>query len=338
MADRILYEWTRLSGFELHDNRLIGNVNGFWFSCLNTQNGRMIVFAAGSPRAEAPDELRRYLRENRKTLGATTAGVGKNSTLTLTRTARGRAGNAEALHAFVHAVAQVLPQFGFVPNGHCAGCAAPSDRYALWENALLPLCDDCLQQKASQKRAPVTGVSCLTGLMGAVLGGLVGVIPWLLAAHYTDRFILYLAVLAGMGAYGGYRLLRGPKRMLYGVPVLALATLFALFAANVVDYAWMFQEEYGVFSIRAGLELLFVYEDVGNVINNLGLSLLFGIGGIFVGGAMLRGYTGNGKPPLRLPSGGAVSSAAPDPTPAPAAVSAAPETKSRDNTKDPWEA
>ena len=51
--------------------------------------------------------------------------------------------------------------------------------------------------------------SYLTGIIGAIIGGAIATIPWVLAYVYGNVMLSLLAVLIGAGEFYGYKIFRG---------------------------------------------------------------------------------------------------------------------------------
>lgn len=49
----------------------------------------------------------------------------------------------------------------------------------------------------------------LTGIIGAIIGGLIGAVPWILVYIYGNMMVALLAILIAGGAYYGYKLCKG---------------------------------------------------------------------------------------------------------------------------------
>jgi mannose/fructose/N-acetylgalactosamine-specific phosphotransferase system component IID len=125
----------------------------------------------------------------------------------------------------------------------------------------------------------------LMGTTGALLGGIIGTIPWILVEVTTQFFIGWLGYLIGISSLYGYRKLGGNETIKSKWIILG-ATIFSVFFAEcVTTLIYLYQEGYDP-SIS---NLLILFQDssfVKGFMLNVGVGLLiafFGIKSIFDG-------------------------------------------------------
>ena len=75
----------------------------------------------------------------------------------------------------------------------------------------------------------------ITGIIGAIIGGLIGAVPWILVYIYGNMMVALLAILIAGGAYYGYKLCKGKitKRlpiiiMLISLVIVAIVSLLII--------------------------------------------------------------------------------------------------------------
>lgn len=117
----------------------------------------------------------------------------------------------------------------------CALCGEEDwDSFALLKNRYAPVHRDCCERLCHRAQSNVAlnagGGSYLTGWLGALAGGLVGLLPTALTVWFWGRTSAWLCLLVPLGAYYGYRLCRGRMdRMAVAATVVsALAQVFLL--------------------------------------------------------------------------------------------------------------
>ena len=79
--------------------------------------------------------------------------------------------------------------------------------------------------------------SALTGILGALFGALVGVVPWFLASTFADFFVGWLGFLVGVAACWGYRLFKGRRSTRFAMATVgfsAFALVFAVFGVFLI--------------------------------------------------------------------------------------------------------
>lgn len=138
-----------------------------------------------------------------------------------------------------------------------------------------------------------------TGFVGALLGAVVGAIPWFLASTFAGFYVGWLGFFVGVSACFGYRIFRGAKRMGYAMLVIILCSIFALilseFAANMyticTDRDWQkYARRMGVSVYQMAAEVLMMPDSLKLVLPNLVMGLIIGGLGVFSVRGQIRQY------------------------------------------------
>ena len=81
----------------------------------------------------------------------------------------------------------------------------------------------------------VNNVNYITGVIGAIVGGFIGAVPWILAYIYGNMMIAILAIFIAGGAYFGYKLCKGKVTkklpiiiMLISIIIVAITSLLII--------------------------------------------------------------------------------------------------------------
>lgn len=77
----------------------------------------------------------------------------------------------------------------------------------------------------------------LTGILGALLGAVVGVLPWFIASMLLNWQFGWLAFLVSTGSFFGYQYLRGAHSTSFATACIVIASLLAMFASCLLDAA-----------------------------------------------------------------------------------------------------
>jgi len=109
--------------------------------------------------------------------------------------------------------------------------------------------------------ATASGISYVTGLLGALFGALVGVIPWFLASTFLNFFIGYLGFLVGFASFFGYKLFRGARKSGYALAVVMICSIFALIFAEYLSCFYNVWTFYVEELAAEGITLANVYMD-----------------------------------------------------------------------------
>lgn len=125
--------------------------------------------------------------------------------------------------------------------------------------------------------------SYITGTIGAILGGLVGAIPWILTYSFANMIVAALAVFIVGGAYLGYKIFKG--RIGKGFPaILTVVSLLVVTIVTTVICPMILIAKSGYNVTFYNLESLYTSEVRENIrtaiIQDLIISLLFTIIGI----------------------------------------------------------
>ncbi|MDL2293709.1 hypothetical protein LJC60_03660 [Ruminococcaceae bacterium OttesenSCG-928-D13] len=199
-----------------------------------------------------------------------------------------------AFDGLVACTVAVAREFGLMVPALCPICRQPGcDSYAYYGGAYRPVHGHCVQTDSYRQQEKVqlneaTG-SYGTGVIGAVLGGVVGALPTVLLIVFLNVISAWLCALIPLGAYFGYKLLRG--RLSGPVPLLSviLVSLLMVPVTEYLSYAFIFLREIGYFLTPADYLTLF-QEYAADMIVELGKTLLFvGLGVVIVFGIIRRG-------------------------------------------------
>ena len=183
---------------------------------------------------------------------------------------------------------------GYTTAVVCAICNQPNpDSYALYNSNYTAVHANCMQQKAETKIAKAQknalNGNYVTGFLGAVIGGAVGLIPNILVAVLFNYIIAWLCALVPLCAYFGYKLLQG--KMNYAAPIFSI--LVSIVSIPVMDYAHtaisVFQnfDEYRL-PPSEYIELLRDYP--ADFLPAIGqIALFIGLGVVIVSGLIIQG-------------------------------------------------
>lgn len=176
--------------------------------------------------------------------------------------------------------------------GYCAHCGQPIDGSASAETVMVKGavhqmhsgCAASVERELGDAREELQSQgSVASGAIGAVLGGIVGVIPWAIAS-YLGVFVGWLGFLIGFAAKKGYELLKG-KECKTKAFIIIVVTILCVILAEIAGYGVMFMTEFEL-SFAESIELFFQVlevepEAMSEVVGNLALGLVFAGLGIF---------------------------------------------------------
>ncbi len=173
--------------------------------------------------------------------------------------------------------------------------------------------------------------SAALGILGALLGAIVGTIPWFLASTFADFFIGWLGFLTAVASAWGYRKLHGRKSVTFATVTVILCSMLTLFGAEIAswmyvlctDPEWQADAAYfGVSVAQLAWESILMPENWGVILPSLGVGMLIGLLGVLSVRPSVKQYvTGQAAIPAQPGWGSAVRAEIPAADgPLPAAV------------------
>lgn len=161
----------------------------------------------------------------------------------------------------------------------CPVCSQFStDAMAYYNGAFQKLHMHCIQSVLNSQEAAVENNEksshFLTGLLGALLGGLVGMIPNVLTILFLQRIYALLFTLIPICIFYGYRLLKG--RMHSGAVVLTiLLSILTLFVMEYVVLVIQVYQQSGMWFLKECLQAFFNREFLLEMLKEMGMSFVF---------------------------------------------------------------
>ncbi len=188
----------------------------------------------------------------------------------------------------------VLSQEGFVGTVCCSRCGGPAngtEKIVLQGGARAQLLHEaCITSLADEQRAAVqqqsrSGSNYWMGLLGAVLGTLVGLIPWILISR-LGYFASVFGYLIGLCAKKGYELCRGklgrPKLFIL-IACAVLGIVLAEYVDILIQVAELAEHGLGFGELLSFTTALILWEPavLTEFLVNAGLGLVFALAGLW---------------------------------------------------------
>ena len=231
------------NGMKMAKGCAYGELGGFLVSLFNENNFRSmyINYAAG---ANVPEENEKRARldallASAKAQGNVLSYNVLNDGVQMSFRANGK--GMASLRALLSQLLGALAQEGFIGTACCSRCGGAADgteKIVLQNGRAQLMHEACITALADEQREAVqqqshSGNNYWMGLLGAVLGTLVGLIPWVLLAR-AGYFASIAGFLIGLCAKKGYELFRGklgrPKLV-----VLIVCSVLGVVLAQYVD-------------------------------------------------------------------------------------------------------
>ncbi len=139
-----------------------------------------------------------------------------------------------------------------------------------------------MEEEVKEKQNNVQEGNYTSGIIGAILGGILTTIPWVLVYVYGNMMLSILAVLIAAGEFYGYKLFKG--KMSKGVPaiLMILAIIIVTIATLVIIPALIIQQKGLPVSINHIMELYKDSKFSSAMVHDYMISIVFTILGASV--------------------------------------------------------
>ena len=280
-----------VSGFKKHKNVAYGRAHSIFFS-LEFDNGHFgvnVTAFVSRPDGIAKDDVGKYILDEGKPYKARLSRIEGNA-ITIAFISNVKRIPIEQIWTFVNAFAAYLEQNGYTSS--CTLCGCEDDLFCVYRNgAVKEVCENCFESlgvaSTQIKQQRSTTGSYVSGAIGAILGGIIGIIPWVLLG-----LLGYISALSGIVmailSFKGYQLLKGKqsKGMLFIIiGVLLVFTYFGVIASEVAlayeDFSYF---GFGVFEAMGfvtAFSFLADFSESAPLWGNIALGLLFAGAGSF---------------------------------------------------------
>lgn len=281
-----LRQWATDKGWKAHKYCVFGRVNGLLVTAFDGMGYKGFCVIAPQVTELQKESIRSFYLENRKSLKLRgIRHIGNGVVAELPESVRNA--SFEQLDNLVERFTSFLVDIG-ISQETCAVCNAPEpEKTVLKGTAVMRLCASCAARIVgeegstgeSQSESAEPG-SYLTGGAGALLGALVGSIPWVLVATYLNLMVAVLGYFIGWLSLTGYRLLRG--KMGPGTPwIIGISTAAGVVTAQVATVVVAFGRE-GITMTPELFRLALTIPDISSIFyKDLAIGLFLGLLGVW---------------------------------------------------------
>lgn len=180
----------------------------------------------------------------------------------------------------LNAVATHFREAGLTPSDVCPICHQPGcDGLAFLNAAYVPVHQSCVQNEAQtvtlQAQRNQEKGNYFTGFLGALLGGLLGTIPNVIAAVWLERIVAILYALIPLGAYYGYKLLKGKMNRAALISAIVSSVINLFMVEYITQYVWICLDFEELFDLPLYTQFFFMVLQEGKLTGNLLQGALF---------------------------------------------------------------
>jgi hypothetical protein len=224
-------------------NALMGRHGEYWFSITQEDNGKPIIIRSAVTTSEVTAAgLKEFIESRKETLKVRSVHIEKEEVLVELFNQYGPTKSTTLITAFIEELSAEFERLSL--TSACGFCGIPGQFQAIRSGKVVAeACDSCIAKETEKLESQATkrsGGSYLTGFIGALLAGLLGVILWVAMVFfsmtnpvfYPGLAAFFMALLARMG----YRLFKGKTgRPMY--VLVGIATALPIFLAVLVEIA-----------------------------------------------------------------------------------------------------
>jgi len=309
-----LRNWAELRGWRVEPDCVYGSYGGYLFTVRDETGDDLYsdckTFAVFFPEMDADEQqkLQDSFEARKRDMHVEYVELLKRS-LTLKVGVPDCYMSDELIDCFLKAAAEILAAAGVPGEEYCAECGEIKEtELAFYNDTAAHLCEDCYQKMQMKFDERILAMhkqneakNYRSGAAGAMLGGLVGTILWVLAAEFTDFNYVYFGFLIGFAALHGYRLFRG-KFDRGTIWIIGATVVFCLAVAELVMLA-VIAARFGIPATpRMLIAVLSLPEVAEALVRDMKAGLLAAIFGVAPLSLILRHQLGDDLPQLRKAS------------------------------------
>lgn len=186
---------------------------------------------------------------------------------------------------FLEAGVGIPAQCPLCKNGACDSLAYIGDGY-------VPVHKSCCESQSfgamAEAEANQNAGYYWSGIIGAILGGTIATIPTILLMYFAELISAWLYALIPLGAYFGYRLLKGKMSRIV-LPLVILISVAELFFVQQVMWYLALHDAYGIWPyISDSLRYFSLYVSTEDMLVDLIQPAIFTALGIFISYGQIR--------------------------------------------------
>ena len=281
-----LRNWAKKNNWKIDRNIIYGTYNEYLFSAFEGSGYK--AFSIHLPVLEEAKRIQidDFIKENKKKIRISEYIFNDNILIVKYRESYWSMGIKD-MKRILDALTLKFKELEIPDSSHCVLCgtADNSSIYVMNDKVSVVMCNSCYQKFADEieeahREYSQNEKNYFTGFIGALVGGCIASIGWVLAGVFLNITASILGYLIGISALKGYKIMRGKIGKGTRI-ILSLVMLFCIIASEFVVLS--------VIMYRAGAALIpynyiLLLTDsgaAGEILMNIGLGLLFGFLGIW---------------------------------------------------------
>lgn len=286
-----LKKFAEQKGWNYNRRTTNGEEKGYLFTIIQGQGFKTFLTPLTGITELAKEKVIRYLKEQKSVLKISDVDF-DNSVLYIRVKETFGLMKMDNINELLSTITNYLQGNSICIDKHCVFCGEEGANEKCFINGIYYYAHSgCYEQAVEENKQEIKkydseNKNYLLGTIGALLGGLVCTIPWIIV-EYLGFFAAFLAYLIGVGALKSYKMLGGKLGPMTRWIILVVV-IISVFFAEIASYAiWFIQNDY-----------LFCNENYNLILSdadiyiNIGIGLLMAFLGIF---SLFNDLKGDGK-------------------------------------------
>jgi hypothetical protein len=236
-----LKKWARLKGWKIDKSFVYGNYNDYIFTAFDGSGFKAFSTILPNLTDEQSNKILEFLGRSKKSLKISEYYL-KDGNLLLKHRETFMPMKIQDMDGMLKKLTGFFINEGICGKDYCAICGTAGNHMTVSLNDnVMPICGECYQRSLNEiedisKENALEEKNYVTGIIGAFLGGLVGVIPWVIVNVYLNLYASILDLLIGKLSLRGYFIFKGK----IGQPtkwIIAVITFLSVIIAELACLA-----------------------------------------------------------------------------------------------------
>lgn len=238
-----LKKFATIKGWEIVKNSAYGEENGYLFTLIDGPGFKTLALPLPQISEEEEDIISEYMENNKKKLKISSYEFEDNVLLTTFKESFASV-KLQVMNNYLQQITGYLGSLNIKGRGYCVFCKkSGADQTIYVDGIIYSAHDDCYYKEIQSIDEVSLALDTeeknyLSGFIGAILGGIICSIPWIVVQSFLQRIAAVLAFIIGIGALKGYYLLKG-RLGPFTRWIVAFATIvsvaFAVYASLAIE-------------------------------------------------------------------------------------------------------
>ena len=285
-----IQEFAMKNNLRISKHAVYGEIEGIVLSIIASGQFFILDFNMTSSDPDTDVRIKEVMIQNKKLFNVANVKKTKTSSFEVLVTANKKLYKDDNLDFLVKLFLKTAKDFGAVPSTICSVCSGSANSYIFHSGKASCMCANC-QNELGQRVQNSSGspASYISGLFGALVGAVIGAIPWFLSIYFLQLYVGYLAILIGFCSFYGYKLLRGPRKKVVANTIISVTSFIVIILSNFVYLGVQMAQDGFDVSIGLIIELIQYYP--AEVMQDLLFPVVFGLIGVIAVFGLTRSYT-----------------------------------------------